>query len=48
MCPKNNDLTGYHIDNIVMVHKDINLMCNKFSVEKFYSLCKIVSENNDK
>lgn len=35
---------GYTEDNVIMVHKDINLMRNKFSVEYFINLCKLVSQ----
>ena len=36
---------GYTLDNITLVHKDINLMRNKFSVEYFKEMCKRVVEN---
>ena len=37
---------GYIEDNIVWVHKDINIMKNKFSKEYFLMLCKKIVENH--
>lgn len=31
---------GYHLDNIQIVHKDVNLMKNHFSQEYFLDVCK--------
>lgn len=36
---------GYTIDNISIVHKDINLMRNKFSVDYFKEMCKYVAQH---
>lgn len=33
---------GYFLDNITIVHKDINVMRNKFTVEYFKEMCKMV------
>lgn len=35
---------GYIKGNVQWVHKDINMMKNVFSVEKFKKLCKIITE----
>jgi hypothetical protein len=35
----------YTIDNIQLVHKDINLMKNYFNQEYFISICKMVTNN---
>ncbi len=37
---------GYTEDNIWIVHKDINLMRNKFELNYFISMCKLISSNN--
>jgi len=37
---------GYIEDNVWWVHKDINLMKQKFSKQYFIDLCKLVAENN--
>ncbi len=39
---------GYTEDNIHWVHKDINMMKNKYSQDYFIEMCKKVSENNTK
>jgi len=44
---KDNAL-GYTVENIHIVHKDINLMRNKFSIVYFKRLCKLVSTNQNK
>jgi len=36
----------YLIDNVQLVHKDINLMKNSFNVEYFINMCKLVSKMN--
>ena len=36
---------GYIKDNIQWVHKDINLMKNKFNQDYFISMCKLITEN---
>jgi hypothetical protein len=36
----------YTIDNVQLVHKDINLMKNHFDQDYFIQLCKLVCENN--
>ena len=38
---------GYIVDNIQIVHKDINLMKNILTVDRFKILCKLVTENNN-
>jgi hypothetical protein len=39
----------YTIDNIQLVHKDINIMKNKYNQDYFISICqKIVNHNNQK
>jgi len=37
---------AYTIDNIQWVHKDINLMKNKFSEEYFIKMCKLIIKHN--
>lgn len=37
---------GYYASNIVIVHKDINLMRNKFSIEYFKQMCRLIILNN--
>lgn len=37
---------GYVEGNVQWVHKDINLMKNKFNNNYFISVCKLISENN--
>jgi len=39
---------GYTIDNIQWVHKDINIMKNKHSLEYFLYLCRSIYEENFK
>lgn len=41
-----NSKFGYVKDNVHWVHKDINRMKNKFSMEYFIWLCNKISENN--
>ena len=36
---------GYNIDNISIVHKDINIMRNKYSIDYFIEMCNLVSNN---
>jgi len=36
---------GYSIDNISIVHKDINIMRNKYSIDYFIEMCNLVSNN---
>ena len=36
----------YTIDNIQLVHKDINLIKNHFNQDYFIQMCKLVCENN--
>ena len=33
---------GYFIDNLQWVHKDVNLMKNEYSMDKFLTLCELV------
>ena len=42
-----DNLLGYTENNVVIVHKDINLMRNKFSVDYFIKMCKLVTKNNN-
>ena len=37
---------GYDKSNIQLVHKDINLMRNKFTIEYFKNLCELVIRNS--
>lgn len=37
---------GYTIDNIQWIHKDVNIMKNKFSESYFKQICKLVCQNN--
>lgn len=36
----------YTIDNVVWVHKDINFMKNKFNIDSFKRICKLVADHN--
>ena len=36
---------GYTIDNCVWVHKDINRFKNKYSIDDFVNMCKMVASN---
>lgn len=38
----------YHLNNIQLVHKDINLMKNSFKEEYFLNICKKITEYNEK
>lgn len=40
-----DNLKGYEIKNISIVHKDINIIRNKFDIDYFKSLCKCVCDN---
>jgi len=35
----------YTLNNIQLVHKDINIMKNKFNQEHFITMCKLITEN---
>lgn len=39
---------GYIENNVCWVHKDINMMKQQFSEERFIELCKLVSDNKNK
>lgn len=39
-----NSAIGYTLDNIQIVHKDINFMKQQFSQERFVELCKLVAD----
>jgi len=39
---------GYIIDNIQLVHKDVNIMKNAFNQDYFISVCKLVINHNIK
>lgn len=36
---------GYYLNNVQWVHKDINIMKNKYSQTYFIEMCKLVSDN---
>lgn len=36
---------GYILGNVQWVHKDINIMKNKFNQEHFINMCKLISNN---
>jgi len=38
---------GYTLDNIQLVHKDVNLMKNKFDQDYFINICKLIVENQN-
>jgi hypothetical protein len=37
---------GYIVDNVQLIHKDLNFMKQSFSQEYFIEMCKFVAENN--
>jgi hypothetical protein len=37
---------GYVIDNVQWLHRDINMMKQRFSQEYFINICKHIAENN--
>ena len=37
---------GYTLDNIQWVHKDINIMKNKFDQDYFMQMCKLIANKN--
>jgi hypothetical protein len=37
---------GYIKDNIQWVHKDVNIMKNAFSIERFVEICKLVANRS--
>jgi len=37
---------GYILDNIQLVHKDINMMKKEYNQQYFIEMCKLVSNNN--
>lgn len=39
---------GYVIENVMWVHKDINIMKNGYDIGYFIKMCKLVSMNNTK
>lgn len=41
-----NNAEGYSLSNIQLVHKDVNLMRNKFSVDRYVEVCKAVALHN--
>lgn len=38
---------GYTEDNVHITHKDINCTRNKFDLEYFINICKLISNNNE-
>lgn len=41
-----DSMKNYSIENIQLVHKDVNLMKNKFDNEYFIELCKKIADEN--
>lgn len=41
-----DSLKEYTLDNIQLVHKDVNFMKNRFSNNYFIKICNMISENN--
>lgn len=41
-----NSLKGYTIDNIQIVHKDINMMKKEYDQNYYIKMCKLIAENN--
>lgn len=39
---------GYLTDNVQLVHKKINMMKGKLTVEEFKQFCKLVAQNSEK
>lgn len=37
---------GYELNNVQWVHKDINIMKNKFNNDYFINICKLIASNN--
>jgi len=37
---------SYSIENIQWVHKDVNIMRNAYSIDRFVEICKLVSEKH--
>ncbi len=42
-----DSLGHYTIDNIQLVHKDINLMKNRFNQDYFIKMCQLITENHN-
>lgn len=42
-----NSNLGYTLDNIQLVHKDVNLMKNKFDQDYFINICKLIVKNQN-
>lgn len=38
---------GYEIDNIQIVHKDVNFMKQRYSQEYFINVCKLIAKKNE-
>lgn len=38
---------GYIESNVHIIHKDINIMRNKFKLDYFIKICKLITKNND-
>jgi hypothetical protein len=43
-----DSLKGYTEDNVQWIHKDINMLKNKYSVEKLIEMCRLIVEYADK
>lgn len=39
---------GYTIDNVQLVHKDVNFMKLDFDMSYFINMCKLIAKNNEK
>lgn len=44
---RKDNTKGYRLSNIWLVHKDINLMRNKFTIQHFKEMCKAVSDQTE-
>lgn len=42
-----DSLKGYVLDNVQWIHKDINMMKQRFSQEYFIQICKNIAENHN-
>jgi hypothetical protein len=41
-----DSLKGYEINNIQWLHKDVNIMKNKYNQEYFINMCKLICKKN--
>jgi hypothetical protein len=42
-----DSLKEYTLDNIQLVHKDVNYMKNRYSQNYFINMCKLIAKNNE-